>query len=876
MSDSGPIATFVFTDIEGSTRLWERDAARMGDALARHDTLTRDAVHAHRGRIVKSTGDGVHAVFDDALDAVHAVLQLQRALAAPVPDGALALQVRCGLHCGPYEARDGDFYGPVLNRAARVMGVAHGGQTLLTQAVADRVSPRLPPDASLLDLGRARLRDLEQPEHLYQLQHAGLRATFPPLRALEATPHNLTPPLDSFVGREQVLAELRALLAHTRLLTLLGMGGIGKSRLSLQLGAELLDGFADGVWLVELAPLTDAQHVPQALASALGVHESGGRPLMDALLAWVRDKQLLVILDNCEHLVQAAAELARQLLRAGPEVRVLATSRDVLQLAGETVYPVPTLAAPAADGAVDPAALLPLESVRLFVARARAAQPGFRLDAGNAAAVASICRRLDGIALALELAAARLRVLPVQAIADRLSDRFRLLTQGDRTALPRQRTLRALIDWSHELLGDAEQRLFRRLSVFAGSWSLEAAEAVAADGALPAAEVLDGLGLLVAKSLVLMDAASGRYRMLETVRAYAAERLRDSGDDAPTRDRHLAQVLALAESARQHLAGPEPGAWLARLDLERENLLAAHAWCGAAGDGTARGLQLVFATKGYWHARGLLSLGHRITLEALARTWPDDRSFGRCRALCDAAQLGYFLGRYAEARVQLDESLAIARELGDDARVAAALQPLGMVLVALGEREQARGVYAQAMALAERLGHQRLMAASVNALAQLHRAAGELDEADRLYARTLALARQRDDAESVAIALLNRAMLALTRGDAAAVRPWLREVHAHAAATGSQPVRQSLFDVAAGLAAAEGDAAGAAALYGVAQALSRRSGMRREREDEDFLQPWLELAREALGPTGFDAGQAAGEALTAEDADSWLAAVLGG
>jgi predicted ATPase/class 3 adenylate cyclase len=857
------VATFLFTDIEGSTRLWEREPDRMRVALADHDRLCRDSVHRCGGHIVKSTGDGIHAVFADAVDALNAVLDLQQALTGngvqPDPaskDGTrpgatpLELRVRCGLHCGDFERRDGDFYGPVLNRAARVMSIAHGGQTLLSQAVAEQVTDRLPPEVELQDLGSVRLRDLTEPERVYQLLHPALRRQFPPLRSLEATPNNLPQQLNSFVGREQELADVRQLLQRTRLLTLLGMGGIGKSRLSVQLGADLLDEHGDGVWLVELAPLTDARLVPQALATVLGVKEGSGQTVIESLLAHVRDKSMLVILDNCEHVVQACADLAKQLLQTGAGLKVLASSRDVLQVAGETTYQVPTLSVPEAQedihAAIEVDRLSRHEAVRLFVDRASAAQSRFRLTPDNAAAVAAICHRLDGIPLAIELAAARTRALSVQAIATRLKDRFRLLVTADQTVLPRQRTLRALIDWSFDLLSEPERQLFRRLAVFAGGWSLDAAEAIGADEGLVSDDVLDLLAQLVGKSLVVMEPGGERYRMLETVRAYAAEKLAEAQDEVPTRRRHVAHFLDFAAATPQRLTGADQGVWLQCLDRERENLLLAHDWCGRLPDCAEQGLELVFVLKNYWRMRGLLGLGHRVTSEALARTQPGDRSFGRCRVLCDTGQLCYFTGRYAEARQHLEESLAIARDLGDARRMAAAMQALGTVYGVLGETGSAQAMYEQTLLVAHGSGYSRLVVAATNSLAQLHRASGRLSEAEALYARVIALAREQEDLESVAIGLLNQAMVSISRQQVDHARPMLAEVRTLAAQIGSRPVEQSLLEVCAGLSAADQDPQRAARLFGAAEARAQRTGLRRDANDDRFLMPLMAAVQAQL------------------------------
>jgi predicted ATPase len=444
------------------------------------------------------------------------------------------------------------------------------------------------------------------------------------------------------------------------------------------------------VWFVELAPLSDAQRVPQTVASVLGVKEEAGRPVIEAVLKHVKDRQLLVVLDNCEHLVSACAEVTGQLLQAGPNVKVLASSRERLRTSGEHTYSVPALSMPEGDRTITAGSLTEFEAVRLFVERAVASQPAFEITERNAAAIADICRRLDGIPLAIELAAARVRALSVDAIAGRLSDRFRLLGSGDRTALPRQQTLRALIDWSYELLTDHERTLLRRLSVFAGGWTLEAAEGIGA-GELNEQDVLDVLTHLVEKSLVVLEAEGARYRLLDTVRQYALEKLTESDERAEVSTRHLAFYLAFAERARLELYGAQQAQWLVKLDLERENLLTAHSWCDSVESGAMLGLRLVHAVKPYWLNRGLLGLGHRVTLEALARGGAQGKSLARWGGLADAGQLTFFMGRYAEARGYLEESLAIAREIGDSRSVAAVLQPLGMACLGQGDVSTARG-----------------------------------------------------------------------------------------------------------------------------------------------------------------------------------------
>ncbi|MGZ8255487.1 MAG: ATP-binding protein, partial [Burkholderiaceae bacterium] len=421
MDVQSAITTFLFTDIEGSSRLWEQVPERMQPALARHDALIRGAVERHQGTVVKMLGDGVHAAFDDPVGAIAAIIELQLALATPPTEGELALHVRCGLHVGAVEQRDGDFFGSPVNRAARIMSVAHGGQVLLSQAVVDLVSGRLPPGVGLRDLGAVRLRDLTRPEHVFQLLHPQLRQDFPALRSLESTPNNLPQQVTSFVGREHELAELKRLLGTTRLLTLLGVGGIGKTRIALHAAAEVMDDYPDGVWFVDLAPQSDAHLVPQTVASVLGVKEEPGHTVGEALVRYVGDKRLLLVLDNCEHLLHACADLARLLLRAGGDLRILAASREPLRITGETSFPVPALAVSDEHVGVTPESLEDYEATRLFIHRAVASRPQFAVTSRNAAAIVDICRRLDGIPFAIELAAARVRTLPVETITARLS-----------------------------------------------------------------------------------------------------------------------------------------------------------------------------------------------------------------------------------------------------------------------------------------------------------------------------------------------------------------------------------------------------------------------------------------------------------------------
>ena len=873
MHDRSAVTTYLFTDIEGSTRLWEREPDKMRPALARHDAIVRTCVEGNRGTVVKMSGDGVHAVFADPLDAVRATLELQRTLALEATEG-VALQVRCGMHAGVGERRDNDFFGTAVNRAARIMSVANGGQVLLSQAVAALIGDRLPAGVALRDLGKVRLRDLASPERVYQVVDSEMRQDFPALRSLEASPNNLPQQVSSFVGREREVADAKKHLSETRLLTLLGIGGLGKTRLSLQAAAEVLDDYPDGVWFVDLAPMTDERLVPQAVASVLGVKEEAGRPVLEALVKYVSDRKLLLILDNCEHLLHACADLSVQLLQSGPNLKILATSREHLHVKGETTYPVPPLSVPDTTAKVTLEALTQFEAMRLFVERARAVQPGFQVTQTNAKTVADICQRLDGIPLAIELASARVRALSVEEIAARLSDRFGLLTRGDRTALPRQQTLRASIDWSYDLLTDYERALLRRLSVFAGGWTLEAAEAVGADGDVANTDVLDLLTNLVEKSLVTLEAEGERYRLLETIREYAQERLDEAGERDQTCAHHLAFYVALSEKAMPELLGPTQAAWVGRLDLERENLIAAHAWCDRAKDGAELGLRLVHSAKRYWLNRGLLGLRHRLTVEALARVGAQDRSLARGQALFSAGQVCCFMGRFGEAIGYLEECLLIARELNDKGRIAAALQYLGMASLGEGDLASARRHLEEGLTLAQAQGNKHELAAASNALAQLDRAEGSLETAEPLYEKCLALANELGDRETIAVALLNLAMVAVGRRSADRARTMLLEVIEIAEETGSKRVGQSVLEVCAGLASLSLEHEFAARCYGAAEAQTAQTQLQRDPADEAFLAPLIAEAQQALDAAKFATARETGRALSYEqaigEARTWL------
>jgi predicted ATPase/class 3 adenylate cyclase len=854
------LTAILAADVAGYTRLMAADADATVRALDAARAVFRREIEAHGGRVVDMVGDAVLALFESAGGALAAALAAQKALEAA--GSALAeerrLRVRIGVHLGDViEKADGSIYGHGVNLAARLEARAVPGGICMSQPLYESVKDKLPVHAHFG--GRQRFKNIDEAVAVWHIVPEGT----PPHYALQAAPNNLPLQLTSFIGRDGELAEVARLLEESRLLTLLGLGGIGKSRLSLELARQVAGEFEDGVWLVELATLRDSQLVPQAVASALGVKEAAGRPVGEALVQHVRDRQTLLILDNCEHLLHGCAELTRQLLQAGPQCKVLATSREPLRLAGETTYPVP--------------ALPEAEAVRLFVDRAAKAKPGFHVN-GDAHALSTVCRRLDGIPLAIELAAARVRTLSVSTIASRLDDRFKLLTRGDQTALPRQQTLRALIDWSYELLTVEERAVLQRLAVFAGGWTLEAAEAVACAEPVESGTVLDLLSQLVEKSLVTLDAKAERYDLLDTVHQYAQERLDEAGAAAGARERHLRYYVALAEKARPQLTGPQQGQWLALLDRERENLLTAHAWCDHVPSGAELGLELVYLLRPYWLNRGLLGLGQRLTTQALARNGADARNFARCRALFVAGQFSNFMGAYPQAQRYLEESLGIAREIGDRRRMVAALQPLGSSLLGQGQLETARRYLEEALAAAKELDEPREVAAASNQLAQLLRVAGELDRAEALYQRVVTLAEQVGDRETVGLGLLNLAMVQITRGDAQKAGHVLLDVIAIMEDTGSKYIGQSLLEVATGLAVLRGEWLQSARFYAAAEAQTAETGIQRDAGDAAFLAPLVARARSALGPDAFAGAERAGRALLYDGAiaetRAWLTTMM--
>jgi predicted ATPase/class 3 adenylate cyclase len=859
--------TFLFTDIEGSTRLLQRLGDRYREVVDEHGRILREAIVSGAGTEIHTEGDSFFAVFPSSAGALAAVVRAQRALTAHLWPQGHSLRVRMGLHTGEAVLGGDDYIGLDVHLAARIAAAGHGGQILVSEATRGLIGQTLPDGTSLRDLGRHRLKDIEHPEHLYDLVIDGLPAEFPAIRTLDARPTNLPPQRTSFVGREREVAEVTSLLAETRLLTLTGPGGTGKTRLALKVAADHLDRFSDGVFFADLSPIVDPALVPSVIAQALLVREEAGRDVLDTLADHLRDRHLLLALDNSEQVIEAGAAIAR-LLDAAPRLTILATSRIPFHISGEQEFQVPPLAVPDPGRVADLEVVTRSEAVALFTERAAAIRPGFQITSQNAPAVAEIAARLDGLPLAIELAASRLKVLSPHALLERLGQRLSLLTGGARDLPERQQTLRRTIEWSHDLLKAEEQLLFARLGIFSGGWSLKAAEAIC--GPDLDLDVLDGLGTLVDHSMVWPEMRDGETRstMLETIREFAVERLAASGEEDELRRRHAEHFRDLAEEAERHLIREDRVLWLGLLESEHDNLRTALDWAERTGEPDT-GLRTAAAMWRFWLQRGHLSEGRGRLERLLSMPGATARGPVRARALGALGGIAYWQSDYPPMRAAYKEAVDIAREVGDEKLLAYALLDLSFIPSLEQDTARTEAILREGLATAEEADDGVLIAEFLSSIAFLDVVRGNPAAAIEPRLTAIEMLRKEGAAWKVGQYLGGLAMITRMVGDLDAARGHLREaLETFAQATDTLSISMALTSLAH-IANDEGLHERAARLLGAAARIRDELG---GGVPPEFASRWgdpEEDARQALGEDAYRRARAEGYVMSSEEAVSY-------
>ena len=843
--------TFLFTDIEGSTKLAQQYPDQWESLRARHHAILQSAIDANNGYVFQIIGDAFCAAFHTPRDALQAAVDAQRKLQTE-SWGKTLVRVRMGLHTGSAELRGKDYRGYLtMARVQRVMSTAYGGQILLSNASAEVIRGELPGDITLRDMKENRLKGLLNPEHLWQVITAGLPQDFPPLETLNSVPNNLPIQVTSFIGREKEIDEVKQLFSIARLLTFTGSGGTGKTRLSLHVAAEMLDAFQNGVWFVELAPLSDPALIPFTVASVFGLREEPGQPLISTLINWLRDKESLLILDNCEHLIEACAKFADQVLHASQATHILATSREALGIAGESIYRVPTLQTPKPEAKIQIDQFEQYAAVRLFIDRAVRSLSTFRVTNMNAPAVAQICYRLDGIPLAIELAAARVKALSAEKIAERLDDRFRLLIGGSRTALPRQQTLRAMIDWSHSLLSESERILFQRLSVFAGGWTLEAAEVVCSGDGLEQADILDLSTHLVDKSLVVMDEGSEvlRFHMLETIREYALEKLEASGKSQVLRGKHAGHFLDLVKEMREHKYKPDQAVSVDRLERERDNVREALRW-SAVQEQSGIFLQLAGNLWQYWIARGPAAEG-RAWLEQAVKVCESDRSDLDSEivknVLSGASELARFQGDFERALVLKQKNLEMCRQLGNERTVAAILNDLATMYAVQGKCDNSLPLAEEAVALRRKLGNPLGIAHALSGLSYAWMCLDNPQAAREAIEEATKIDRDHQNPEGLVDDLITLIFIAVREGHYEEADHIFEELlPAVQEMAYQEPIASSIYGMGI-LEVAQGRARQAARLLGIAEQLALLGGFRLQIPGRAWVEHTIQAAKSSIG-----------------------------
>ncbi|MFN8590013.1 MAG: tetratricopeptide repeat protein [Thermomicrobiales bacterium] len=869
---SGTVA-FLFTDIEGSTARWERDQAAMWAAVERHFALLREAIVAERGVLFKTIGDAVQAAFPTTGAAVRAAITAQRLIADEDFGKVDGLRVRMAIHVGEAAPIDGDYLAPALNRLARVLSAGYGEQVLLSEAAAGVAE--LPEGYTLRDLGAHRLKDLLTAEHIYQLAGPGLRAQFPPLKTLDQRPHNLPAQPTPLIGRDAEVAELRQMFTASgaRLVTLTGPGGSGKSRLAVQTAAELQEAFVDGVWWVPLAAIIDPALVTEAIASVLGLSEQPGQPLADTIIAYLRGRKTLLVLDNLEQVLSVAPVLG-DLLDTVPELAILATSREPLRLRREQEYPVPPLALPVAGRSVSAAEAEAFPAVQLFVDRAQAVKSGFALSDANAAAVIAICRQLDGLPLAIELAAARVRLLPPAALLARLEKRLSLLTGGARDLPERQQTLRATIAWSYDLLDPGERSMFARLAVFVGGCTIAAAIAVAESGEPLPIDPLDGLEGLVLKSLVRREddlAAEPRFSMLETIREFGLEQLAANPDEE--RNVRAAHAAFFREVVDLAIAAEDQVASFADLETELGNLRSVLDWQERQGEGEA---VLEFATdlSWFWWVRGHLREG-RDRLDGALRAVGNPSPALRANALSGLGLLLVASGDDTRAKPLYEEALALYRALDDQPGVAEAFENLGIIAANSGDLDLSTTMREEVLELRRTLGDKRGIAVALINLGNVAFLRGNYEQAIGRYEEARVLSVETGDQMILSIALGNTAGAMIRQRDdknpdqtgdiESRANTVAREALRLAGELGDhERILDDLFILAE--IAALREPARAAVLLGAAEAIAEATGFQLSAVDPDHRERVITIIRDSLPGNEFDTRRREGTQLSLPEA----------
>lgn len=739
--------TFLFSDVEGSTKLAQLYPDSLQSSMQRHNEIMIEAIESNNGLVFEIVGDAFCAAFGDPDDAIRAALTAQENLNSESWKEAV-IKVRMGIHIGEAEWLAGKYSGYItLARTQRIMSAAHGGQVIISGDIYSKVKDNF----TFRDLGERRLKDLRQTERLYQFTSSKLQTDFPPLNTLDVRPHNLPVQLTAFIGREKELTDIKDLLSKTHLLTLIGSGGTGKTRIALQTGAEMIDDFESGVWFVDLAPLLESELLPQTIAEAIGVKEDPKRDLTETLIDYLKDKEILIILDNCEHLIEACSKLSEKLLQSSPKLKIIATSREALRITGEQTLRVSSLSQPNPDKDNTIEKLLKFESVKLFIDRAISVNQNFKVTESNAKALAEICHRLDGIPLAIELAAARIKVLSLEKICERLNDRFKLLTSGERTALPRQQTLRALIDWSYDLLSEQEKILWRRLSVFAGGWTMEASEEVCGEMNINKDDILDLLNNLIEKSIIIFDEVKDRYRLLETIRQYGEEKLKEANEKNFVFDKHLNYYMKSAEYIKPKLIGADLKTWLDKLDDDYSNYQTALAWSIEVNK-RQEAPRLVVALCKYWHIRGFFYEGRRwinmLNIEKEDIPKPLLASILNYLGVFDYAQ-----GEFAKAQTELEKAFEIRKESGDKKSLVDGLNILGLLAYDKGEYDKARKLHEECLKLQREIGDKVGIATSINNLGLVYqniKSEEKNEKVELLYKEGLKLFRELRDTRKTA------------------------------------------------------------------------------------------------------------------------------